>query len=211
MTSLTATAIALLFVLLPFANPTSAQAPAGTPAPTPQVSRRAETQAVIDACREKGRNAETRHTLMVFKAAQALLKVKSAFPEIADADTLTAEIATTLHDIGGGGLVNAHPGAVVTREVLTSLAETQHFSPAFIDKIERIVETHHITGAVKGKDDGPDWYLGDPRRHAAHLQRVAGRQGCVRQADSRPNRAGEGDAGVALACYHTIHLVSFYV
>ena len=159
MKSITATTIALLFVLLPLANPTSAQAPAGAPAPAPQVARRAETQAVIYACREKGRNAETRHTLMVFKAAQALLKVKSAFPEIADADPLTAEVATTLHDIGGGGLVNAHPGAVITREVLTSLAAAQHFSPAFIDKIERIVETHHITGAVKGKDDGPDWYL----------------------------------------------------
>ena len=158
MTSLTATAVALLFVLLPFGNPTSAQAPAGAPASAPQVSRRAETQAVIDACRQKGRDGETRHTLMVFKAAQALLKVKSAFPEIADADPLTAEIATTLHDIGGGGLVNAHPGAVFTREVLTSLAEAQHFSLAFIDKIERIVETHHITGAVKGKDS-TDWYL----------------------------------------------------
>jgi len=159
MTSITATVVALLFVLLPIANPTSAQSPAGAPASAPPVARRAETQAVIDACREKGRDAETRHTLMVFKAAQALLKVKSAFPEMADADPLTAEIATTLHDIGGGGLVNAHPGAVITREVLTSLAEAQHFSPAFIDKIERIVETHHITGAVKGKDDGPDWYL----------------------------------------------------
>jgi len=159
MTSITGTTIALLFVSLPFANPTAAQAPAGAPAPAPQVSRRAETQAVVDACREKGRNAETRHTLMVFKAAQALLKVKAAFPEIADADPLTVEIASTLHDIGGGGLVNAQPGAVITRDVLTSLAETHHFSPAFIDKIERIVETHHITGAVKGKDDGPDWYL----------------------------------------------------
>ena len=160
MTSITAITIALLlFVLLPFANPTSAQPPAGAPASAPQVSRRAETQAVIDACRLKGRDAETRHTLMVFKAAQALLKVKSAFPEIADADPLTVEIAATLHDIGGGGLVNAHPGAVITREVLASLAATHRFSPAFIDKIERIVETHHITGAVKGKDDGPDWYL----------------------------------------------------
>lgn len=124
-----------------------------------QVPRRPQTQAVVEACRAKGKEAETRHTQMVFKAAQELLKIKGAFPEIADADPLTVEIAAMLHDIGGGGLVNAQPGAAISRDVLTSLADRQGFSPAFVDKIARIVETHHVTGTIKGKDDNPEWYV----------------------------------------------------
>lgn len=123
------------------------------------VPRRPETQAVVDACRDKGRQADTRHTLMVFRAAQEILKFKQGYPEIASADALTSEIAVMLHDIGGGGLANAHPGAVIARDVLTGLKERHRFSDAFIAKVARIVETHHVTGTVKGQDDGPEWFV----------------------------------------------------
>lgn len=153
-------ATGLLLVLGSFAHLASAQVPGSTVTAAPQaVPRRPQTQAVVDACRAKGRDPETRHTLMVFKAAQQLLKIKAAIPEIAGADPLTSEIAAMLHDIGGGGLINAKPGAVIAKDVLTSLSEGQSFSPSFIDKVARIIETHHVTGTVKGKDDGPEWYL----------------------------------------------------
>jgi hypothetical protein len=138
---------------------TSAQAPASIDKPFQEASRRPETQAVVVACGEQGRQADTRHTLMVFQAAQEILKIKASYPEIAAADPLTTEVAAMLHDIGGGGLANAKPGSIIAREVLTSLKESQGFSDAFIDKISRIVETHHVTGTVKGKDDGPEWYV----------------------------------------------------
>ncbi|MGE5360701.1 MAG: HD domain-containing protein [Bacteroidales bacterium] len=124
-----------------------------------QLPRKPQTQAVVDACREKGKNAETRHTLMVFRAAQQLLEIKAGFPEIAAADPLTVEVAAMLHDIAGGGLVNAQPGSLIARDVLTALSARQGFSPVFIDKVARIVETHHVTGTVKGKDDNPEWYV----------------------------------------------------
>ena len=127
--------------------------------PGQEVTRRPQTQAVVGMCREKGRQADTRHTLGVFKAAVEILKVRSGFPEIASADPLTVEVAAMLHDIGGGGYANAKPGAAIAREVLASLRQTQGFSDAFIDKICRLVETHHLTDAVKGKDDSPEWYV----------------------------------------------------
>lgn len=121
--------------------------------------RRPETQAVIDTCREKGHRADTRHTLMVFRAALEILKVKDAYPEVAGADPLMSEVAVMLHDIGGGGLAGTQPGAAITRDVLGALKEKQHFSEDFVAKVARIVETHHVTGTVKGKDDNPEWFL----------------------------------------------------
>jgi len=151
-----------LTLLLALGTPwtsTFAQVSTNMDRPAQETPRRPETQAVVDACREKGRQADTRHTLMVFQAAREILKVKAAFPEITAADSLTTEVATMLHDIGGGGLANAKPGSIIARDVLMSLKERQGFSDAFIDKISRIVETHHVTGAVKGKDDSPEWYV----------------------------------------------------
>lgn len=149
----------LTVALLPLIGSAQAQAPSAADSSLAAVPRRAETQAVIDACREKGRQADTRHTLMVFKASQEILKVKDRIPEIISADPLTTEVAAMLHDIGGGGLVNAQPGAVIARDVLSGLKESQHFSDAFIAKVSRIVETHHVAGTVKGKDDNADWYV----------------------------------------------------
>ena len=151
-----------LTLLLALGTPwtsTFAQVPTSIDRSAQETPRRPETQAVVDACREKGRQADTRHTLMVFQAAQEILKIKASYPEIAAADPLTTEVAAMLHDIGGGGLANAKPGSIIAREVLTSLKESQGFSDAFINKISRIVETHHVTGTVKGKDDGPEWYV----------------------------------------------------
>lgn len=167
---------AVLSLVAPAAHPqapppAATQAPAQVPAqPSTQappaidpallaIPRRPETQAVVDMCRGKGRKADTRHTLMVFRAAQRLLEIRQDYPEIAAADPMTSEVAVMLHDIGGGGLVNAQPGSIIARDVLTALKETQHFSDAFIAKVARIVETHHVTGTVKGKDDGPEWYV----------------------------------------------------
>jgi hypothetical protein len=96
---------------------------------------------------------------MVFRAAQEILKIKQGYPEIAAADPMTSEVAVMLHDIGGGGFANAQPGAVIARDVLTALKEQHHFSDAFIAKVARIVETHHLTGTVKGRDDSPEWFV----------------------------------------------------
>ncbi len=149
----------LAVALLPLTGSARAQAPSSADSSLAAVPRRAETQAVVDACREKGRQADTRHTLSVFKASQEILKVKDRVPEIISADPLTTEVAVMLHDIGGGGLVNAQPGAVIARDVLSGLKDSQHFSDGFISKISRIVETHHVVGTVKGKDDNADWYV----------------------------------------------------
>jgi hypothetical protein len=149
----------LLLALGILGSSTSAQVPTSIDKSSQEISFRPEVRAVVDACREKGRQADTRHTLMVFRAAQEILKIKASFPEIAAADPMTAEVAAMLHDIGGGGLANAMPGSIIAREVLTSLKESQNFPDALVDKVSRIVETHHITGTVKGKDDGPEWYV----------------------------------------------------
>jgi hypothetical protein len=152
--------LALLLAVGPPSRSASGQAPAGVETPAAQETpRRPETQAVVDRCRELGREAETPHTLMVFRAAQAILKVKAGFPEIQAADPKTTEIATMLHDIAGGGLVNAKPGAVIARDVLTSLKDRLGLTDGFIDQVARIVETHHVTGTVRGQDDSPEWYV----------------------------------------------------
>lgn len=152
-------AFVLTLVLVPLVARVDAQTPAAVDSRLAAIPRRAETQAVVEACRAKGREAETRHTLMVFGAAREILGIKEAFPEIASADPLTTEVAAMLHDIGGGGLVNAQPGAVIARDVLTSIKEPHPFTAEFIAKVSRIVETHHVAGTVKGKDDGPEWYV----------------------------------------------------
>ena len=152
--------LALLLAVGAPSSSVSGQALTGIARPAAQETpRRPETQAVVDGCREKGRLAETRHTLMVFGAAQEILKVKARFPETKAADPMTTEIAAMLHDIGGGGLANANPGAVIAREVLTSLKERLGFTDRFIDQVARIVETHHVTGTVKGQDDSAEWYV----------------------------------------------------
>jgi len=109
---------------------------------------------VIKKCKAKGRNPG--HGFPVLKTAQAILKLKDRIPEMRAADPQTAQVAALLHDIGGGGAANAKPGAVITRDILKEMK----YDPAAARRIERIVETHHVTNNVTvGVDDSPEWYV----------------------------------------------------
>ena len=98
----------------------------------------------------------TAHKHAVWRASQKIIEVRESIPEIKNADPLTAEIAAFLHDVGGGGAANAKPGAEIAAKLLTKMK----LDPALVNRIARIVETHHVTNNFrKSVDDTPEWRI----------------------------------------------------
>lgn len=95
------------------------------------------------------------HKRAVWRAAQEIIKVRSSIPEIADADPFTSELAAFLHDVGGGGAANAKPGADITLKLLTDMK----LESATVNRVARIVETHHATNNFTKNDDTPEWRI----------------------------------------------------
>jgi len=121
-----------------------------------QESRTGSLLAAIEkSCR--AREISPGHGHKVLPVAQASLKIKDRIPEIKGADPMLSQVAALLHDIGGGGLPGETKGPPIAKEIL----EEQKCDPAMIERVCRIIATHHH---LKGDLDivageRPEWLL----------------------------------------------------